>query len=44
MKTLFIVCTYRKNDGTSPILFLTIINVSACNENGSDATAYQQIG
>lgn len=38
MKTLFIVCTYRKNDGTSPILFLTIINVSACNENPQSAS------
>ena len=38
LKTLFIVCTYRKNDGTSPNLFLTIINVSACNENPQSAS------
>lgn len=38
LKTLFIVCTYRKNDGTSPNLSLTIINVSACNENTQSAS------
>ena len=38
LKTLFLVCTYRKNDGTPPYLSMTIINVSACNENTQSAS------